>query len=322
MVILGFRERKAERLAKRGYQQLEAGEPEAALGTAAELERLRYSAAFEIAALAQAQLGNLEASVAMLERGLGLAPDVWLNWQLLGNDLSDLGRYEQAGAAYEKALTCPQVDESSIRLNQSIAASRRGNHAEALAYADQVTDPSLQLRASSARVTALCGLERFGEATDEGEARLSVLPDQDSQEAGWLAAALGRAKLRAGASREEVVEQAIHSLERFGGRHPGLLALIREADDRSSETARCFRVTIDARIPSTEPLSQQARGYVVRYTVAADTLEEALQFVGRLESASMRCQLHVDEHSVLEEGPRDRKGVYERGERYFYASED
>ena len=47
-----------------------------ALKIASRLEKLRYSAAFEIGALAHAGQGNLTEAVALLERGVEKAPDV------------------------------------------------------------------------------------------------------------------------------------------------------------------------------------------------------------------------------------------------------
>src|SRR5688572_21492310 len=124
MALSDFTKRKSEKLAEKGYRNLQDGDAAAALKVSAELEALRFTAAFEIAALAHAQLGDLEAAVTTLRRGLDIAPTVWINWQLLGNYLSDLERYDEAASAYDKAMECVGVHESSIRLNQAILASR------------------------------------------------------------------------------------------------------------------------------------------------------------------------------------------------------
>jgi hypothetical protein len=67
-----------------------------------------------------------------------LAPTVWINWQLLGNYLSDIERYDEAASAYDEAFRCPGADESSIRLNQAILAARRHNTEQVLYYADSI----------------------------------------------------------------------------------------------------------------------------------------------------------------------------------------
>ena len=89
MAPIDLIERKSEKLADEGYRPVNEGNASAALAIAAELEALHYTGAFEIAALAQAQLGKLEVAVATLERGLESALEVWINWQLLGNYRSD-----------------------------------------------------------------------------------------------------------------------------------------------------------------------------------------------------------------------------------------
>ncbi len=101
------------------------------LNIGAQLERERYSGAFDLAAQAYAGLGKLDEAIAVLQRGVDLAPEAWLNWQLFGNSLSDAGRYDEA-AAYRSALACERVLAGSIHLNQAILAERRGDFSEAL----------------------------------------------------------------------------------------------------------------------------------------------------------------------------------------------
>ncbi len=315
--------RKSEKLAKAGYQHLKDGDTEAALKVAAELEGLRFTAAFEIAALAHGQLGELEAAVVVLRRGLEMAPNVWLNWQLLGNYLSDLGDYDEAGSAYEKAMECPDVYESSVRLNQAILASRRGLHDQALSYADQVTDPELALRAASTRVATLVGAGRFDEALRIGEALLDDTVDSDElEELGHLAASVGRARLARGTPAPEVVTFAIDALDEYDQSNAQLLALIRDADNQYSPLAKYYRMTVDAKIPFTDPMARMGEGYVVNYDVVADSVEQALTFIERMEAPAVRGLLLVGEHQALEDRPDDPKGVYQRTARYYYERDD
>jgi tetratricopeptide (TPR) repeat protein len=314
--------RRSEKLAEEGYQRLDDGEPEAALKVAAELEELRYTAAFEIASLAHAQLGDLAAAVATLRRGVDLAPSVWLNWQLLGNYLSDLEQYEEAASAYETALGCPLVDESSVRFNQAVLASRRGQHVEALSYLGQVTGPELATRALSARVEALAGLGRFDEALRAGEAALREAATDDAAELGSLAASLVRARAKGGASAEETIASAVAALEEYDRSNAELLWLIRHADEQYSPAAKYYRMMIDAKIPFTDPLARHGRGYIVNYDVVADSVEEALAFVARMEPPAVRGNLLVDEQEVLADRPEEPKGVYKRSERHYYRREE
>jgi tetratricopeptide (TPR) repeat protein len=120
-----FTKRKSEKLAEEGYRHLQDRDAEAALKVAAELETLRFTAAFEIAALAHAQLGNLEAAAATLRRGLDIAPTVWINWQLLGNYVSDLKRYDEAASAYD--VVADSVEQALTFVERMEATAVRGN---------------------------------------------------------------------------------------------------------------------------------------------------------------------------------------------------
>ena len=109
--------KKAEKLAQMGFEQLADGNFTKALDTAAELKQLRYSAAFEIGALALDGLGSIQQAIDWLEEGIQLAPKVWSNWQLLGNLYSECEHYEKAESAYQNALACSQVWTASVQLN-------------------------------------------------------------------------------------------------------------------------------------------------------------------------------------------------------------
>ena len=58
------------------------------------------------------------------------------------------------------------------------------------------------------------------------------------------------------------------------------------------------------------------------YDVVADSVEQALTFVERMEAPAVRGLLLVEEHEVLEDRPDDPKGVYKRTERHYYERED
>jgi tetratricopeptide (TPR) repeat protein len=212
-------EKRCERLADQGYQHLEDGKPDEALAVAAKLEELEYTAAFEIAALAHAQQGDLATAVKTLERGLDLEPAVWVNWQLLGNYLSDLGRHDEAASAYERALGCPGVELSSIRLNQAVLAHRRDDLPRVLECVRQVEDPALASRAAAVEVDALRRAGRLDEAVQVGETALAASEAKvgDPDELASLAESVGRARWQGGASPTEVIAFALESLEVLAG---------------------------------------------------------------------------------------------------------
>lgn len=84
---------RAEKLMTRGLVLLDAGKSAEALAIAKKLRSMRYSGGYEIEAQALAQEGAKDEAIAVLRQGIEAAPTGWLNHNLLGNYLSDQGRY-------------------------------------------------------------------------------------------------------------------------------------------------------------------------------------------------------------------------------------
>lgn len=118
---------------KRGLGYVKNGRTNKAMEVAKELHTLRYSGAFEIEAQALAQDGSKDDAISVLRKGLEVAPTSWLNGNLLGNYLSDQGRYEEAFTAYEEALRTPTADHILIEANYAMALQRAGRDDEARA---------------------------------------------------------------------------------------------------------------------------------------------------------------------------------------------
>ncbi len=322
--IIEARRKKSEDLAGRGFGFLREGDYEAALEVAKELEEIRYTAAFDIAAQALAGLGKLEKAVETLERGVKEAPDSWLNWQLLGNYRSDMGDFEGALDAYERALTCQGVWEDSIRLNQAILASRCGDHERSLIHLDMVRDPELSLQVTAAKMTALQDIGRLNEALSLADTCLSQegeVEDEDETLA-QIAAKQGRLRLTLGYASDDVRCFAMDALETFHS-NSDLLALIRDIDGRYSDKAQYLRLLVDGCLHDGHPLRQETKGYFVTYDVVAETQEQALGWVREFEDAdNSEIMLRIEESEVLEERPDDPMGIYWRSDRCYYGDED
>jgi superkiller protein 3 len=136
-------QQRADELMKRGLARVRDGRTSEALAIASELHSLRYSGGFEIEAQALAHDGSKEDAVAVLRKGLQAAPHSWLNGNLLGNYLSDLGRYEEAFAAYEETLRTPAADRILIEANYANALQRAGREDEARAKIQDVMESDL-----------------------------------------------------------------------------------------------------------------------------------------------------------------------------------
>lgn len=312
--------KKAEALSKKGFALLQEGTYQSALDIAKQLEKLRYSAAFEIAAQAYAGMKDLDSAVETLERGVSLAPSCWLNWQLLGNYRSDLGRFDDAAVAYEKALACPNVWADSVRLNQAILASRRADHDTALNHLHDVKDPCLALRAASARIQALHGMGKPDEAAALAERCLGQRWDADGagEDLAHIAAALGRIGLARGWPATDVRRLAFDSLAHHAS-SPDLLALIRDLDARYSPRAQYHRILAHVSVSDDDPMGSKASGYFVKYDVIAETVADALQIIRGLEGLDTSDALSVEESEVLGPRPQEPMGVYWRSGRVCYS---
>lgn len=136
-------QKRADNLMSRGLEHLENGRTSDALAVAKELHSIRYSGGFEIEAQALAQKGAKEDAIAVLRKGLVVAPQSWLNANLLGNYLSDMERHEEAFAAYEQALRTPSANRILIEANHALALKRAGREDEARAKLDAILGQGL-----------------------------------------------------------------------------------------------------------------------------------------------------------------------------------
>lgn len=125
------------------FSAIENDDLETAREIATEFAIHGYSGSFEIEALIAEAVGDLEAGLVHLEQGLKEAPNVWRMWQLQGNFQSELRRFEEAEASYERALNCPGTWRASVVLNQAVVASRKGEHQLALKILETVSDDDM-----------------------------------------------------------------------------------------------------------------------------------------------------------------------------------
>ncbi len=95
---------------------------------ARQIMRLRYTGAYEIRALALGKAGRPGAALAALQRGAARAPQAWIIQMMLGNALSDFGRYDEAVEAYKvgRGLVTDPYDQVLIEANHAHALYRAG----------------------------------------------------------------------------------------------------------------------------------------------------------------------------------------------------
>ncbi|MCP4520368.1 MAG: hypothetical protein GY827_01510 [Cytophagales bacterium] len=315
-----LKQKRVEKLAEEGFAKLREGEFEEALAISDELQVARYSAAFDIGAQAYVGLCKLDEAVDLLQKGLMHAPQAWPNWQLLGNILSDLNKFEQANNAYESALKCNDVWDESIYLNQAILSNRTNKYAEAINILKKIESDELHLHKIETNISAFIGLNMLDDAAALANQTLSIeeYPEEDEEVIGRIAAQLGKVYLTQGKSNKEVKEFALHSLS-YSSCNGMLLALIRDIDNKYSDNANYYRVLIHCIVPATSPDYEDVKGYYCNYDVIAETTDELLKFICEFENDVVQDGTFIiDEIEILEENSKDPHGVYYRSGRAFY----
>ncbi|MEZ6003549.1 MAG: tetratricopeptide repeat protein [Planctomycetota bacterium] len=306
-----------ERETNRGYRQLEEGDFEGALKTARSLEDLRNTCSFEIAALAKLGMEDPEGAIKVLKRGVELAPDVWVNWQLLGNVYSDLGRFEEAENAFRDALRCPEPWVESIALNQAVLLGHQGKYEAALERLAAIHDEDLAIEIGAARVNTLGRMGRREEAIAAAAAVLQLEPQTPSDEDAWyfVAALELRLRFELGLDPEEVRSRAL-ALLRETSENEHALALIRDTRGERDKDNQYLRIVVHG---NSSQADVSADGFYAPYDVVARDPEDALPYIEEIESARGFDHLEIEDCEVLAKRVKDPKGVYRVGGRDYYA---
>lgn len=307
MSVVSFTAKRTERLMHQALDLIEEERYGAAREIARQLEELRFSGAFEVAARAFLGEGEPELAVAELERGLELAPEVWSNWQLLGNTLSDLGRYEEAAGAYGRAFACPVHDADSLHFNQTVLASRRGEPEKVLALAEAIADGELLLLAAPARMRALAALGRPEEAEKLGATSLAGREESGDPEAyATVAAALAELRLEQGVEKalvRDLVVKEWHLCPSSGA----LLGLLRRIDDQRAADSRYFRLLVAAQLPV--PREDGAIGFFAAFHAIASSPEQALEMYLALDRRAPHAHTRIDQAEAIEPRPDEPQGI-------------
>jgi len=314
----------AEQKADRAFDLLRDGELEQALGLGRELATAHHVAGYEIQALAQQALGRSKAAIQVLERGLRRCTSAWPLWQLLGNLYSESELYDEAIAAYERALGCADVDTLCVHFNLAMAMARQDRLEAALSHLElahiRVGPDHRQLRllGASQRIAVLARLGRHAEAVREGQrivARARIEGTLDEHVAPVLAE-LAHA-LWTGAGDREAAERTAWEAIGLDKTAQAAICVIRELNGRASPAAAVYRVLLAGHWPEA-PFEDEPSGFYTEYDVIADSPEEALEFARPFEPEPVRTSLRVEDWERLEACPDEPKGVcMASGYRFF-----
>jgi Flp pilus assembly protein TadD len=101
------------------------------------LNSIRYSGAYEIRARAFEGLGRSATALAVLKRGVRRAPHAAMLWSLLGEALSDVGRFDEALGAFATGEAIEgNLAQAVYRGNRAMVLVRSGRLDEAAAVLD------------------------------------------------------------------------------------------------------------------------------------------------------------------------------------------
>lgn len=322
-----------DELMAEAFAHLEAGDPESALEIGKRLESMQYSGAYEVQAMAYADMDEMEQAVAVLEAGVAHAPGVWLLWQLLGNYRSDLGRFPAAVEAYEAAGNCaPDEDLVIVDFNHANALARHGDFTSAQTRLDRVLESPHLAQAGRAFIENAIALRmHLFNAQGEPKAAIATYEALHKQETGDEGSHVSMADVVAELSlaykqmgeNDKALASALEAVQLYKWSDAALWAL-RAARDAQSDTARAMHLIVEGQWY--EPLEDEdpdgpAPEFVTTYDVVADDEAEALRLIAECEPPQVRESLRIVEtHPVdhEDESPTPYKGVYATGDYHMY----
>ena len=294
---------EAESLTQEAFAALEAGHYDLVLELTAQLRALQFSSVFEIEALLYLDQNQPMRALQILDEGTQAVPDLWLLWQLKGNVLSDLKRFDDALESYDRALPLEGADIGSLRLNRATAMWRDGRVKAALreveANDDNTDEANVHLRWRLEAVR----LGLWGELgrCDEVEARAAALFEEqqdlevESDEAGEISVAfsqIGWALM--GCEKTEMAgdwAQSALEVDRSNGQ---ALLLARDTTPDLPVADKTFQVMLEGRWQDNETGEKPLGFFTTLYLVAADA--EAAQLQALLfESPRWEHPLKVEE---------------------------
>ncbi len=317
---------EVERLVEEGLEALTSLDFARARKIGRRIIKLRNTWGYEILARAEAADGNMEKATATLQDGVKKAPAAWPLWELLGNCLSDTGQYTEAWNAYEGAMRAPGVRRESILFNMAVVLQRQKRYAEALEclnalLPDAAEDATLWTRNRGLTLLLLNRLGRHDEVLARGDEALPSLPKPTEEEPLSEEAALGVAEIHTEYARalwretprtDEAIAH-VHAALGVDGSNDRALELLRHIEGARSPHAHRYRLTLGGRWHQPIEGQEEEPEFFTYRVVIADSPEEALQILRRLEPVEIRDGLAIRE--VEDEGPAasEPKGVAERG---------
>lgn len=314
---------EAEALTQEAFAALEAGHYDRVLELTAQLRALQFSSYFEIEALLYLDQNQPGRALQILDEGTQVVPDLWLLWQLRGNVLSDLKRFDDALESYDKASPLEGADVSSLRLNRATAMWRDGRAKAALREIEGIglvrdTDAlDLRWRLNALLLGLWADLGRCDEAKEfaarlwQEQLALEVDPEQAGQlslafsQIGWALRGCGQNQ-----SARDWADAAL-GIDRSNGQ---ALLLKRDATPDLPLADQIFRVMLRGTVQGED----EALGFYTTIYVVASDVSRAEKMALEFETFYWEAPLEVEESERLGGCDLQPSCVYRVDGRVFY----
>jgi len=305
--------------------KIEEGDLPGASSIARQLEAIGWSGCFEVEALACRKAGDREGALAALDRGVSLAPELWMLHQLRGNVLDEIGRKDEAIAAYDRALACPDASIASVRFNRAITRLALGDAGGALADAEHVITESPEAPfAGAALGVAVDALIALGRVEDSVSIVDHLIGAADAEASSPAVAALhatrARALLAAGRPNEAVIAACTVAIEGgAGGKEVAdVLAVLAPEDDRGRTR---FHVVLEvplAGVLDRQTLPMGVTGYFRTMQLVAVDEAEARSLASSLEPRALLAGSRVHTIQPLAEDASKRSRLIAPSGRLYF----
>jgi len=321
---------KCESLMAQASEHIDSENFRAALKIGEELEKLKFTGAFETQALAYAAMGKKKKAIKILEKGIKIAPDIWLLWQLLGNYYSDEGRFDKSMYCYEKALISKDPDKVSLLYNYANMLKRNGRYDLAETKLAEIfqssefygVDKELAMLCFSLQMGLFNKFERYREAEDAFNDCLKHPSFNTDYSSGFSRVLAEYANTLLKTQRlKEAEEMSVKAIQndRRNTDAQNILREIRSQNDFSN--AIYMRIMVHGKWFESENEQKELNGFFSTYDVVADDEEEALSFIKEIEPKEIRSALKIEEVKILR-SPKQPKGIYKTSGYCLYSDEE
>lgn len=306
-----------EALTQQGWELLESGEFVEAEEVADQLITLEVAGGYRLKAMCQVAYDEWEDAMASLDAGIIAFPEDWELHLMQGNFFSETEAYDQALAAFERALDCPDVQPSWINLNKAVIHSKMGEYEAALNICQSLEDPELKLQVLEVELRVLGEMDQADLIVNIAEDRLAELPEVEDGGTGAMLSKvlfmIAKANWEQEQPEESTLEYLWASID-YDRTNPHALWLLREIKAEYSTQAKLYKLLVKGDFVPDEEETEEATAFFTSYDVVADSVEEAFEMVREFEVEDVaQDSLEILQFEETEPEPESAKGIYEVG---------